>query len=93
MRYVVDIDGTICSQTASAYHDAEPYIDRISHINDLYDQGHEIIYWTARGMASGTDWSDLTKSQLDQWGCKYHQLWMGKPSYDVWVDDKAQWPF
>jgi uncharacterized HAD superfamily protein len=93
MRYVIDIDGTICTQTASSYPDAEPYADRISKVNALYDQGCEIVYWTARGMSSGTDWSELTKRQLDQWGCKYHHLWMGKPSYDVWVDDKAQWLF
>jgi hypothetical protein len=44
-------------------------------------------------MASGTDHGDMTEQQLQDWGCKYHSLWMGKPSYDVWVDDKAQWLF
>ena len=33
----------------------------------------------------------LTKLQLDIWGCKYHQLVMGKPSGDYYIDDKA-WP-
>jgi hypothetical protein len=55
----------------------------------LYDEGHTIIYWTARGATTGLDWSELTKTQLDFWGCKYHELRMGKPMYDVWVDDKA----
>jgi hypothetical protein len=63
--------------------------NRIQQINDLYDQGHTVIYWTARGGNSGLDWSELTKSQLQEWGCKYHQLSMGKPVYDVWIDDRA----
>lgn len=91
--YFVDIDGTICSQTPSDYWVAVPFMDRIAKINKLYDEGHTIVYWTARGMRSGTDWSVFTARQLEQWGCKYHELRMNKPQYDVWVDDKAQWLF
>ena len=32
---------------------------------------------------------NLTKKQLKKWGVKYHQLIMGKPSYDLIVDDLA----
>ena len=31
----------------------------------------------------------LTKNQLSNWGLKYHKLILGKPSYDVIVDDKS----
>ena len=31
----------------------------------------------------------LTESQLDRWGCKYHQLILGKPSGDHYIDDKG----
>ena len=34
---------------------------------------------------------DLTKQQLDDWGVKYHELIMGKPHADFFIDDKA-WP-
>jgi hypothetical protein len=39
----------------------------------------------------------LTKNQLKKWKVKYHHLIMGKPSYDLFVDDKAygfdeNWP-
>ena len=34
---------------------------------------------------------DLTKQQLDDWGVKYHELIMGKPHADYFIDDKA-WP-
>ena len=29
-----------------------------------------------------------TKKQLDSWGLKYHLLILGKPTYDILVDDK-----
>jgi len=44
----------------------------------------------ARGSVSKIDWYELTKSQLDSWGCKYHRLSVGKkPPYDLLIDDKA----
>ena len=90
MKYMVDIDGTICSQDPGhEYTYAKPYLKRIHQINKLFDEGHEIHYWTARGSTSGKDWSEFTKVQLQSWGCKYTTLSLGKPSYDVWIDDKA----
>lgn len=89
MKYMVDIDGTICTITNGAYADAKPFESRIAYFNRLYDQGHEIHYWTARGGTSGLDWSDLTKSQLTEWGVKYTSFRTGKPAYDLWIDDKA----
>ena len=89
MIYIVDIDGTICRSVRADYTTAIPLMDRIEKINGLVDQGHEVHYWTARGGRTGKDWSDLTKQQLDEWGCKYTSLKMGKPSYDVWIDDLA----
>ncbi len=71
------------------YQYARPMLDRIAKVNELYDQGHKIIYWTARGMTSDTDWSAFTKNQLDKFGCKYHEFWPRKPHYDYWIDDKA----
>lgn len=89
MIYYVDVDGTICSKTDGNYREAQPHQDRIRKINALYDEGHLIIYWTARGGNSGIDWTDVTHSQLAAWGCKYDKILLGKPSYDVWIDDKA----
>lgn len=90
MKYIIDIDGTICTKTVNDnYEFAEPYVNRIKHFNGLYDQGHEIYYWTARGGTSHKDWSELTKAQLKQWNVKYSSVNFGKPSYDIWIDDKA----
>jgi hypothetical protein len=93
MIYIVDIDQTICTTKKKNgkwdYENSTPIYNRIDHINQLYDLGHTIIYWTSRGNSTGIDWSELTKNQLDSWGCKYHEVKLGKPEYDVWVDDKA----
>ena len=89
MKYMIDIDGTICNNTWGKYEEAQPYKDRIAKINKLYEDGHEIHFWTARGTNSGIDWFDLTQSQLAKWGVRYNTIRLGKPSYDIWVDDKA----
>ena len=89
MKYIMDIDGTICTNTNGDYEKATPYLDRIDYINHLYDKGHEIHYWTARGGNSRRYLSELTKKQLKEWGCKYTSLRCDKPAYDYWIDDKA----
>ena len=96
----VDIDGTICENrdnlrkeqldTPIHYSDVKPYPKRIAAINDLYDSGHKIVYWTARGCVSGDDYTELTKDQLLEWGAKYHELQVGnKPFFDMYICDKS----
>ena len=46
MKYVFDIDGTICSTTSGDYEQALPYTDRINKINKLYDEGNTITLKT-----------------------------------------------
>ncbi len=87
--YVFDIDGTICSNTNGKYELASPYYERIDFINDLYKKGNTIKYFTARGTTTGIDWHDLTKKQLNEWGAFYHELILGKPQGDIYVDDKG----
>ena len=92
MLIFVDIDHTICyySDRSSIpdYNLALPYDDRISKINTLYDEGHQIVYWTARGTKTGQKWFHVTLKQLNKWCCKFHELRMGKPAYDLFIDDK-----
>lgn len=86
----IDIDETICHNTIWNDHTtAKPLTDRITMANDLFDAGHKIVYWTARGSTTNRDWSDLTKKQLKEWGVKYHELKFSKPFYDLFIDDKA----
>lgn len=89
MKYMVDIDNTICYNEDSNYVDSKPDHVRIAKLNSLFDEGHEIHYWTARGGNSGKDWTDLTQQQLKQWNVKHTSVTMKKPVYDVWIDDRA----
>ena len=97
MKYIIDIDGTICTQKNSDYETSSPLTDRINKINKLYDEGHIIIYFTARGMGRYFDddtladarFREITELQLKLWGCKYHKLVLGKPSGDYYIDDKG----
>lgn len=87
--YMIDIDGTICSITKSDYPNSKPQWDVIEKCNALYEAGHEIHYWTARGAVSGKNWDDFTVNQLESWNVYYDTINMGKPHYDIWIDDKA----
>lgn len=90
MRIYVDIDGTICTTVKNGqYKEALPIQHNINVINDLYKQGHKIFYWTARGTETGIDWKNITIEQFREWGVRYHGLEFGKPTYDLFIDDKA----
>ena len=97
MKYVIDIDGTICNEVFNAdgsknYAIHEPMMDRIAKVNALYDAGHIIKYMTARGAVSGIDHFKLTNNQLVEWGAKHHELSVGEKEHsDIWIDDKAFW--
>ena len=91
--FCIDIDGTLCSITKDhKYYLAEPNINMIACVNDLYDAGHYIKIFTARGMTSGIQFTEITKRQLKEWGVKHHELIMNKPSADVYVDDLGYEP-
>ena len=89
MVIYIDIDETICnSPNKPDYNNSTIIKENIEKANKLYDEGHEIIYWTARGTQTGIDWSNITKKQFKEWGVKYHDLKFGKPYYDLFIDDK-----
>lgn len=92
MNVYVDIDETICFYDDDRdYNLAIPSFDNIAKINKLYDEGHHITYWTARGSVTKINWYSVTESQLKQWGAKYHNLIVGeKPAYDLLICDKTK---
>ena len=91
MIIYVDIDGTICHTENADYENSKPRYYQIGKINKLYNEGHEIVYWTARGGTTGIDWSELTKKQLDGWECKYTRIETHKkPSFDLFIDDLSK---
>ncbi len=89
MVYCLDIDGTLCTNTDGDYAKAVSYPDVIAEVNRLFAEGHRIFLYTARGSTTGIDWRELTERQLREWNVRYHALFMGKPSADVYIDDKA----
>ena len=89
MIYCFDIDGTICTNTEGQYDSAKPFPDVIKKVNHLFDRRETIYFYTARGATTGMDWSNLTKEQLKIWGVKYHKLFFGKPTADLYIDDKC----
>jgi hypothetical protein len=97
LNYVFDLDGTLCTNTYGDYSKAVPLKERIARVNVLFDEGHHIVILTARGMGSTGNnsalaklkWEEFTIHQLQEWGVKYHKLFLGKPSGDVYIDDKG----
>lgn len=97
MIYVFDLDGTLCDNVGANYELAQPILDRIEIVNKLFDSGHIITIYTARGMNSCKNnpikayekYFSLTQQQLNDWNVKYHNLFLGKPCGDVYVDDKG----
>ena len=87
--YCFDIDGTLCHTEGSNYKDSTAKLTRIALVNKLYDEGNRIILFTARGSTTGIDWHELTFSQVNSWGIKFHELKLGKPSADIYIDDKG----
>ena len=58
-------------------------------VNKLFDGENHIKIYTARGMTTKIDYCSMVEWQLGDWGIKYHELIMGKPAADVYVDDKG----
>ena len=95
MIIYVDIDETICvnedtdSSLPRDYRKSLPLKKNIQAVNEMYDAGHTIIYWTARGTQTGEDWSAVTIEQFNLWHVKYHEIKFGKPYYDIFICDKS----
>ena len=93
-----DIDGVICkTNNKNNYAKSKPIKKNINYINKLYEEGFKIIIFTGRFMGRNNNniskakkqVLNLTKIQLKKWGLKYNKLFMGKPSYDLFIDDKS----
>ena len=96
-KFCFDIDGVICSTENNKYHLSKPNKKAIEKINELYSSGNYIVIFTSRYMGRSKERPAIakkkgfkfTQKQLKAWGVKFDKLLMGKPSYDIFVDDKA----
>jgi hypothetical protein len=87
--FCFDIDETICKTIDQNYLNSTPILERVRKINALFEDGNIIKLYTARGSKTGIDWTEITVKQLSDWGVKYHELNLGKPFADYYIDDKA----
>lgn len=89
MLIFIDIDNTITKTDGMNYSDAQPNYENIAKVNEMFNMGHTIVMWTARGTLSNRNYFKLTYNQLIDWGVNFHELRMGKPAFDLLIDDKA----
>tara|TARA_B100000965_G_scaffold21896_1_gene16488 strand:- start:18536 stop:18886 length:351 start_codon:yes stop_codon:yes gene_type:complete len=91
-----DLDGVICKTIKRNYLKAKPNKKVIKLINQLY-YDYKIKIYTSRYMGRNNDNVKLAKKQgykstfrqLKNWGLNFHELKLGKISYDLIIDDKA----
>lgn len=86
MQIIIDLDGTICTEEKTYSRSlAKPLEGAVENINKLYETGNIIIIYSARTWME----FEMTTDWLNKYGIKYHQLVLGKPIGDVWIDDRA----
>lgn len=95
--YCFDIDGVICVTRGNDYKNSKPIISSVRKINELFLEGHTILLFTSRYMGRSKEnilkakkrGYKFTYNQLKNWKINFHKLIFGKPSYDIFIDDKA----
>tara|TARA_B110000238_G_scaffold122441_1_gene132571 strand:- start:307 stop:675 length:369 start_codon:yes stop_codon:yes gene_type:complete len=94
--FCFDIDNTICRTIGSDYKGSLPKKKNIKSINSLHKKGHYIKIFTSRYMGRTNSNSAKAKkigykktfNQLKFWGLNFDLLIMGKPRFDIYIDDK-----
>ena len=88
-NYLIDIDGTICedipNEEPARMEHAMLFPDALETVNEWFDQGHNITFFTSRLEEHRT----VTEAWLNKNGFKYHGMMMGKPrggNYH-WIDN------
>lgn len=91
-----DLDNVLCETKESDYKNSKPIENAIKVVNKLFINGYYIKIFTSRFMGRNNQNVKkakkqgflFTKKQLKKWGVLYHELILGKPSYDLFIDDK-----
>ncbi len=88
-NYLIDIDGTITEDVPNEEPErmatCEPFPDALKTLNEWYDHGHIITFFTSRL----EEHREVTEAWLKKHGFKYHGMVMGKPrggNYH-WIDN------
>ena len=88
-NYLIDIDGTVTEDVPNEEPErmltCEPYPDALEVLNNWYEEGHMITFFTSRT----EEHRAYTEKWLKMHNFKYHGLLMGKPrggNYH-WIDN------
>jgi hypothetical protein len=92
MIYYFGIDNVICKTNETDYENSQPNYERISFINNLFDNGNIIYYNSQREHKTNKCCSMLLYKQLQDWGCKYTQIKLNMISYDTFIDTHTNVP-
>lgn len=80
--YLVNIDKISITKHGD-YLKSRPIIDKIEELNKLYEEGHDIHYWTNRGINNiSKSYHFLTYRQLHEWKVNYCSISIGKPTFN-----------
>lgn len=89
LTFGFDLDGVLASLVPDGeYARAEPLAAGIAMARRLHEAGNRVVVYTARGSATGRDWTEVTREQLKRWGVPHHAIHFGKPAADFYVDDR-----
>jgi capsule biosynthesis phosphatase len=84
-----DLDGTLTLETEGHdYANRTPRISMIHKIRQWCHDGHQIILCSARLKID----RKITILWLKKYHVPYHELILGKPKADIYIDDKARRP-
>ena len=86
MQIIIDLDGTICTEEKTFSRSlAKVKKGAKEAIQKLFNEGHIIIIYSARTWME----YEMTYDWLRKNKIPFHQLILGKPIGDVWIDDRA----
>lgn len=103
LRICFDLDNTLVTYPTipGDYTSVKPIEKNIKLLNNLKNDGHEIIIHTARRMLTHKnnigkvikDIGLVTFENLEKFNIQYDELIFGKPIADIYIDDKALNPY
>ena len=86
MQIIIDLDGTICTEEKTYSRSLAIVKKRAKEaIQKLFDEGNTIIIYSSRSWME----YEMTFSWLKKNEIPFHQLILGKPIGDFWIDDRA----
>lgn len=65
--------------------DKQERAERIRKLNKYYEDGNQIHVW----IEDTTLFLNTVVKELEDWGCKFSYIKLGKPVYDILIDDNS----